>query len=662
MLANIGNDEQYNYLYDSNGNVLRIENTNAIYDFSYTSSGKIKSKYLNNNILESKEYDNNKIVSDSFGNGDNIDYIYTNGNISAVYENDDLKYEVLYNDNNIIKRYYDFDSGREYNYIYNNQQELSKVCVDNLYSINYLDDGTTSVKYKFLDYEKSANLINESLFSDNYNPNVKYDIADRPSKVILNFDNFNINITYKYKIFEPQEEDLTDDNYEEYIYDITTDNSISEIDNGYYKMKYFYNDRGLIDEYIVNNHKFKYYYDDKNQLISYVVDGDKTNLEYDYAGNIIKYGDNEYEYINSQQNNLLISANNIKNEYDEIGNPLKYKNNDLCLFGRTLKKYGDVNYNYDKNGNRIQKKCNGNSTDYYYDNGKIIYEKDKNNIISYIYYNNSIVGISINGIDYFYLKNAENDVMSIVDTNGNIVVSYLYDPFGNILNIDGILKDSVGKINPIRFKSYYYDSETNLYYLNTRYYDPSCGRFISPDDTIFLIGTYLLNNVSKNLYVYCLNDPVNRIDENGTTSRLVINTVKFLFADLDLINDNKLGATMLVLNGGNIYNAFHETAQILSADRLQENGLMCSLEVPCNRYNGRGEIDLLAGGKYVYEVKNYYDSLNKARSQVREYAECNGYLVGNIPFNAKKVEFLGNKIFMNVQYRGDGVITYSFSK
>ena len=68
--------------------------------------------------------------------------------------------------------------------------------------------------------------------------------------------------------------------------------------------------------------------------------------------------------------------------------------------------------------------------------------------------------------------------------------------------------------NPFRYRSYYYDFETNLYYLNSRYYDPQLGRFVNADDISTLdVSKITLNGL--NLYAYCLNNPVNEIDENG---------------------------------------------------------------------------------------------------------------------------------------------------
>ncbi|HIS36514.1 TPA: hypothetical protein IAC10_07780 [Candidatus Scatousia excrementigallinarum] len=91
---------------------------------------------------------------------------------------------------------------------------------------------------------------------------------------------------------------------------------------------------------------------------------------------------------------------------------------------------------------------------------------------------------------YYYKKNLLGDVDRIYDANKNLVAEYKYDAWGNhrIYNSGGIditdeisYNSSVAKLNPFRYRGYYYDTETGLYYLNSRYYDPSIGRFINKE-------------------------------------------------------------------------------------------------------------------------------------------------------------------------------------
>ena len=83
--------------------------------------------------------------------------------------------------------------------------------------------------------------------------------------------------------------------------------------------------------------------------------------------------------------------------------------------------------------------------------------------------------------------NAQGDVVALVDGTGKVVVEYSYDAWGNPLSISGSMKDTLGKMNPLRYRAYVYDEETGLYYISNRYYNPEMGRFISADTTLSLI-------------------------------------------------------------------------------------------------------------------------------------------------------------------------------
>ena len=117
------------------------------------------------------------------------------------------------------------------------------------------------------------------------------------------------------------------------------------------------------------------------------------------------------------------------------------------------------------------------------------------------------------------MKNLQGDIIGIVDSAGLILAIYAYTPWGQLLTIDRVTgssysdgDSSIGSINPIRYRGYYYDNETRLYYLNSRYYDPEVGRFISSDSVMGAnadMATY-------NLYAYCGNNPIVRCDVSGT--------------------------------------------------------------------------------------------------------------------------------------------------
>ena len=108
----------------------------------------------------------------------------------------------------------------------------------------------------------------------------------------------------------------------------------------------------------------------------------------------------------------------------------------------------------------------------------------------------------------------QGDIVAILDANGNTVVEYTYDIWGKLLGITGELADTLGVVNPLRYRGYYYDTETNLYYLQSRYYSPDLMRFISQDDV--KLSNAQGEPLGSNLYAYCLNNPVNYSDLYGT--------------------------------------------------------------------------------------------------------------------------------------------------
>ena len=121
---------------------------------------------------------------------------------------------------------------------------------------------------------------------------------------------------------------------------------------------------------------------------------------------------------------------------------------------------------------------------------------------------------------YFYVRNAQNDIIALIDENGTEVVRYEYDAWGNPISTTGTLAGTIGKRNPFRYRGYYWDEETGMYYLESRYYDPEIRQFISADSVVItsLAGT--------NLYMYCGNNPVNMADPSGHFMKQIFEKIK----------------------------------------------------------------------------------------------------------------------------------------
>ena len=124
------------------------------------------------------------------------------------------------------------------------------------------------------------------------------------------------------------------------------------------------------------------------------------------------------------------------------------------------------------------------------------------------------MAIRYKGADYYYIRDGLMCITGLVDANGGAVVNYRYDSWGKLISITGSMAGTLGKDNPYRYKGYYYDDETRMYYLKSRYYQPEICRFISADDEDVLIDTHA-NLSNKNLYLYCDNNPVLKADEEG---------------------------------------------------------------------------------------------------------------------------------------------------
>ena len=172
-----------------------------------------------------------------------------------------------------------------------------------------------------------------------------------------------------------------------------------------------------------------------------------------------------------------------------------------------------MNYEYNKDGIRISKEIGNNKTNYYLEGTQIIIEEKNNNMIYYMYDDSgSLIGFKYNNEVYYYQKNYQNDITGIYDSSYNLVVIYKYDGWGKVLSVVENTTNNIGSINPFRYRSYYYDEETSLYYLNSRYYNPEWCRFINADGIIGANQDIL----SLNLYAYVSNNPISNADDEGS--------------------------------------------------------------------------------------------------------------------------------------------------
>ena len=137
-----------------------------------------------------------------------------------------------------------------------------------------------------------------------------------------------------------------------------------------------------------------------------------------------------------------------------------------------------------------------------------------------------VIGFTYNGHRYIYQRNIQGDIIRIYDVETDeVVAEYSYDAWGN-QNVKNKNEDNIGDINPIRYRGYYYDKETQLYWVSSRYYSPELCRWISPDSIEYL-DPQSINGL--NLYAYCNNDPVNKYDPSGHSAILTMVLIGTLF-------------------------------------------------------------------------------------------------------------------------------------
>ena len=301
---------------------------------------------------------------------------------------------------------------------------------------------------------------------------------------------------------------------------------------------YGYDDNGNIASATLNGKWTGYTYDELGQLIQVNDHSDTRSGEngttwkytYDLGGNILKkerfaYNDTTnpletatYTYGDANWRDKLTAVNGSTIRYDAIGNPLSdgtwtytWQN------GRQLQKMQKsgvtAEFVYNADGLRVQKTVNGVVTDYVLHGKNVVHMKRGDDELHFFYdAQNRPAVVVYNGVPYAYVKSLQGDIVAILNENGNTVVSYGYDAWGAPLWCTGELAETLGKVQPFRYRGYVFDEETGLYYLRSRYYNPGWGRFVNAD---VLIGAGKL--LSHNFFAYCANAPVSFSDKHGQT-------------------------------------------------------------------------------------------------------------------------------------------------
>ena len=271
------------------------------------------------------------------------------------------------------------------------------------------------------------------------------------------------------------------------------------------------------------------------------------------------------------------------NAYDAIGNPTKYFGSDLEWdYGRQLRRFYsgiyDTTYSYNADGMLIKQAVTYNTIpdypiNYSYENfydGTMLIRRTGQGFDAWFDYDESGSPVGMNvttttgnasnptvtTTQYYFIKNLQGDIVAMADSTGAIKCSYTYDSWGKVLSTVGpngtpSLTDHTNpaNINPFRYRGYYYDAENQLYWLQSRFYDPNTGRFLNADGYV-TTGQGLL---STNMFLYCGNNPVNRLDSNGAFFRKIGQFLSNAWNEFKGWFSRTFGATSSTTSTENVY-------------------------------------------------------------------------------------------------------------
>ncbi len=554
------------YLYAS-GRLSGINTATTAYTITYDIFGNMVSVSAGGNVLATYTYTagNGKLTRMTYGNGEYEEYTYDNLDrlVKVTYNgSSENAFTVLYDSNGRLAKAVDGKAGITYLYEYDSLDRLIRA-----YQKDPSGNTIFAVENSYDEYgrAKSSNVVigNKSMeyvitYKTNTNlvSNVYMPETDTLSAINYTYDNFdrltekNISLSSLADFYEKYSYyTYTDTDENVYTTPLVATLTLKKTYGGTASSEvyeYTYNSLGYITNVKKNGTTIvSYSYDALGQLVREINadSGEIYVYTYDKAGNIAQKlvftGDIgnltdtiNYTYSASAWGDLLTNYDGTAITYDSIGNPTKWRNSfNLTWDGRTLTSQtltngNSITYKYNSDGIRTQKRVFDDvasayiTHDYVLDGTKILSETVTDNAyynsytLYYIYdASGSITGLHYNNQPYYFQKNIQGDILRILDRTGTAVVEYTYDAWGNILSVTGSMANTLGQYNPFRYRGYYYDSETDLYYLNSRYYDAEVGRFINADGIVGANGGIL----GYNMFAYCSNNPIAFADYNGNT-------------------------------------------------------------------------------------------------------------------------------------------------
>lgn len=565
----LGNTQTMSMGYDSFGNSTDIRIGDillASYQYAPKNGNLLKQIYGNDDFV-SFEYDHlNRVMKSVSSSGRILTYTYTgDGQVYSITDNgatadtsaDDTTYYYTYDTMGriiscqmcqgaevLLQTHLEYD---DYNRIKTQSWQM----------------GTESYKETFQYSQKDGSLQSITTAGGGNSIRLTYDPLQRLSQC----DNGLFKRTYAYR-------DISGAQTTSQVKELGYSNLSGDLSKLAFRYKYDEMGRIASNKKTGDFDEDAYYYDELGQLTEAMIQYGGAHLGYSYsydgAGNLQRvhaqsdfietFGyTNTYTYGNSSWHDLLTGFNRQPIWYEgqslnpdgtvsgtpKSGNPIGYYNGTRWNFqwseGRNLSKATSsednisLSFVYDAHGLRTKKTVSAQNTheehSYIYASGKLLRETiTDNNVAKTLDFRYDNFGFPYallynNGSStatYYYITNLQGDVMYLVDSKGNQVAEYIYDPYGKVLSSSG----TMAEINPLRYRGYYQDDESELYYLQSRYYDPATCRFIN-SDTYTSTGIGILGN---NMFAYCNNNPVINRDSTGAVLETIFDVISLGFS------------------------------------------------------------------------------------------------------------------------------------
>ena len=539
-------DEHLTGITYGNSNTLSYSLTYGLFNQLYRVKAGGTTLITNSYAYNSSTNPYYDLAASTYGNGGRVDYTYnTNGDL--------------------VQKQYDSDANQTITYTYDNEGKVGKIYDKEhaliywyTYDISgrpvaYKESGTGRDYQTSTAYDANDNVAThkERIGEHAYTNTYTFDADNRPvrAKTSTTSDNFTYDVygrvateTVKLNSNAAVSTAITyysPSSGKTSLLPATYTNTLNGSTLGY---TYTYDSNGYIASITDNAGNHLYYkYDNLGQLIREDDEaaGNTWVFNYDTRGNItskVKYAYTtatnpgtalqtiSYTYQSSGFKDILTGVGGTTYTNDTIGNRTSDGTWSYTWeHGRQLasmsKTGTSIAYDYGADGYRISKAVtNGGTTttyQYFYNSGKLIHVSWNDTDRVHIFYNanGSPISILYNGTRYYYVRNVQGDIVGITSASGLLKVAYTYDAWGKPLTTTGSMASTLGQVNPLRYRGYIYDTETGLYYLGSRYYDPAVGRFINAD----AYKNLGINKgcISANLFAYCGNNPIIRIEIEG---------------------------------------------------------------------------------------------------------------------------------------------------